>query len=98
MLTSRLGRFLEAGLMHTRPHSEENSQREYVLTPKGLDLQPVVIALTTWGDRWAASAGPPVVYEHQGCGGQIHQRLQCQACDAPPAPPHVQTRPGPGAR
>jgi DNA-binding HxlR family transcriptional regulator len=98
VLTSRLERFVETGLMQARHPSGEHGLREYVLTPKGLDLQPVIIALTAWGDRWAAPVGPPVVYEHQGCGGQIHQLLQCQGCDAMPAPTQVQTRPGPGAR
>ncbi|GAB3976735.1 helix-turn-helix domain-containing protein [Actinoallomurus acanthiterrae] len=96
VLTSRLERFVETGLMQARHPSGEHGLREYVLTPKGLDLQPVIIALATWGDRWGAPDGPPVVYEHQGCGGQIHQRLQCRGCDAIPAPIQVQTRPGPG--
>jgi DNA-binding HxlR family transcriptional regulator len=98
VLTSRLERFVETGLMRTRQYSGEHGLREYVLTPKGLDLQPVIIGLTAWGDRWAAPDGPPVVYEHRDCGGQIQQRLHCQDCGAAPAPNEVQTRPGPGAR
>ena len=97
VLTSRLERFVKAGLMQARPYSDNHVLREYVLTPKGLDLQPVIIALTAWGDRWAAPHGPPVVFEHEGCGGQINQRLGCEACDTMPTPTQVKTRPGPGA-
>jgi DNA-binding HxlR family transcriptional regulator len=98
VLTSRLEWFVEAGLMHARPYSDDHGLREYVLTPKGLDLQGVIIALTAWGDRWAAPQGPPVVYEHGDCGGQIRQRLTCQACDTMPTAAQVKTRQGPGAR
>jgi DNA-binding HxlR family transcriptional regulator len=97
-LSSRLDRFVEAGLMQTRPLTGDHETREYVLTRKGLDLQPVIVALTEWGDRYAAPEGPPIIYEHEGCGGQIHQHLNCQDCDAAPAPAQVRTRPGPGAR
>jgi DNA-binding HxlR family transcriptional regulator len=98
VLTSRLELFVDVGLMQARPYSADHGLREYVLTPKGLDLQLVIIALTVWGDRWAAPQGPPVVYEHEGCGGQIHQRLGCEACDTMPTPTQVRARPGPGAR
>jgi len=98
VLTSRLERFVDLGLMRAQPYSADHGLREYVLTPRGLDLQPVIIALTAWGDRWAAPQGPPVVYTHEGCGGHIHQRLDCEGCDAVPTPTQVRARPGPGAR
>jgi DNA-binding HxlR family transcriptional regulator len=97
ILSNRLDRFVEAGLMQTRPLTGDHEPREYVLTRKGLDLQPVIIALTEWGDRWAAPQGPPIIYEHEGCGGQIHQHLRCELCHAAPAPGQVGARPGPGA-
>jgi len=96
ILSSRLDRFVEAGLMRTHPLTGDHETREYVLTRKGLDLQGVIIALTEWGDRWAAPQGPPIIYQHEGCGGRIHQRLSCEDCDAAPA--QVTTRPGPGAQ
>lgn len=97
ILSTRLDRFVEAGLMETRPVTGDHEPREYVLTRKGLELQPVIVALTEWGDRWAAPNGPPIVYEHDGCGGRIRQHLRCEACGAAPAPDQVGARPGPGA-
>ena len=96
ILSSRLERFVAAGLMRTRPLAGDSETREYVLTRKGLDFQPVIIALTDWGDRWAAPAGRPIIYEHDGCGGTIHQHLGCAACDAAPEPGQVLARRGPG--
>jgi DNA-binding HxlR family transcriptional regulator len=98
ILSSRLDRFVEAGLMQTRPLTGDHEPREYLLTPKGLDLQPVIIALTAWGDRWAAPQGPPIIYQHEGCGGRVHQHLSCAGCGAAPVPGQVSTRPGPGTQ
>jgi DNA-binding HxlR family transcriptional regulator len=97
ILSNRLDTFVSAGIMENRPLAGESETREYVLTRKGLDLQPVIVALTEWGDRWAAPDGPPVRYEHCGCGGQIQQHLSCDKCGAEPAPDVVGAQPGPGA-
>jgi hypothetical protein len=43
---------LSAGLMKPRPTSD--GANEYVLTRKGRELGLVIMALTAWGDRWAA--------------------------------------------
>jgi DNA-binding HxlR family transcriptional regulator len=94
ILSNRLDRFVEAGIMQARSRAGD---REYVLTSKGLDLQPVIIALTEWGDRWSAPQGPPVIYQHEGCGGRVHEHIRCDDCNATLAPTQVTVRPGPGA-
>lgn len=98
ILSSRLESFVATGLMKTRRLTDEHATREYVLTDKGLDLQPVVIALTEWGDRWSAPQGPPIIYQHEACGGQIHQHLRCEDCDVVLVQGQVSARPGPGTQ
>src|SRR5215207_925502 len=51
ILARRLEDFVDAGLMEHRPGAA-GQQAEYVLTRKGLELKPVIIALTEWGDKW----------------------------------------------
>lgn len=94
ILTDRLEGFVAAGLMRMRRYSDQH--REYVLTDKGLDLQPVIIALTEWGDRWAAPDGPPIVYQHDDCGGHVGLRAQCATCGKTPPPAQVIAQPGQG--
>ena len=53
---------------------------EYLLTDKGRELAPVIIALTEWGDRWAAPDGPPILYTHSTCGGPVGERTTCGSC------------------
>lgn len=75
VLASRLDGFVAAGIM---ARSAEGTA--YELTDKGRDLQGVLIALSDWGDRWAAPDGPPIIYHHQGCAGTVHSRLTCDTC------------------
>ncbi|MEC3958548.1 helix-turn-helix domain-containing protein [Nocardia sp. CDC153] len=81
ILTKRLAEFVEAGILEQRGGT---GHTEYLLTPKGLDLKPVILALTAWGDAWAAPDGPPVTYRHTGCGGEVAVRLECSDCDSAP--------------
>src|SRR5262245_37998072 len=52
ILTRRLEDFVAANLMEHRQPSGSGETGEYVLTQKGLELKPVIIALTEWGDKW----------------------------------------------
>lgn len=79
VLSARLETFVEQGLMERRP-AGQSKYEEYVLTDKGRDLRPIVIALIRWGDRWAAPNGPPVMLQHSDCGGPLEQRLLCERC------------------
>jgi DNA-binding HxlR family transcriptional regulator len=95
VLAARLDAFVTAGMMERRRYSEQPEQFEYVLTAKGRDLAPAIIALTRWGDRWAAVAEPPIVYTHADCGGAVEPQTACERCGA--VDHHeVQARPGPG--
>lgn len=97
VLSKRLNDFVADGLMELVDPAAGTRGRAYRLTPKGSELAEVVMALTDWGDRWAAPAGPPVLYEHAGCGGAVSVTTTCDACGAVPDPTAVVATPGPGA-
>ena len=98
VLATRLESFVASGIMERRGYSKHHDHYEYVLTEKGRELAPVVISLTAWGDRWAAPNGPPILYQHVGCGGQVESVLVCSGC-LKPVPAHaIQAEPGPGSR
>ena len=69
---------------------------EYLLTEKGRDFAPALIALTEWGDRWAAPDGPPIRYSHTVCGSDVTHEVLCATCGRVHDPTEVQARPGPG--
>jgi DNA-binding HxlR family transcriptional regulator len=82
ILTDRLARLVEEGVLERRAYSEKPPRHEYRLTPKGRDLWPVVHALVTWGDRYAAPDGPPRRFVHRDCGGAVTERRTCERCGA----------------
>ena len=52
VLSDRLHRLTEEGLLERHRYQERPERFEYRLTEKGLDLWPVMIALMQWGDRY----------------------------------------------
>ena len=98
VLTTRLDGFVEAGLMERRTYSSHEDHYEYFLTAKGADLTPVVIALTAWGDRWAAPNGPPIIYRHEACDGRVDNLLVCNDCGEYVVTDEIAAQPGPGSR
>jgi DNA-binding HxlR family transcriptional regulator len=96
ILKSRLDGFVDAGIMQRRTYSGNPEHYDYLLTDRGRDLAPIIVALTEWGDRWAAPDGPPVLYAHSVCGGRITQQTTCADCGQVHDPAEVQARPGPG--
>jgi DNA-binding HxlR family transcriptional regulator len=52
ILTDRLRQLTAAGILDMVPASDGSSYQEYVLTPKGNDLFPVIVMLRQWGERY----------------------------------------------
>src|SRR3954449_11198195 len=96
ILKTRLDGFVQAGVMRRQQYSEQPELYEYLLTEKGRDLAPALVALTQWGDRWAAPDGPPILYSHSMCGSAISHEVVCAACGRVDDPAEVQAEPGPG--
>lgn len=98
VLSARLDWFVESGLMDSTTVPGGTDTHEYVLTTKGRGLEPVILALSAWGDQWAAPDGPPIEYHHDQCGGRVRQYLECETCHEKPQPGDVVATPGPGMR
>ncbi len=62
ILTRRLAALVESGLLERRRYNEHPPRDEYVLTPRGRDFRPVLLAMLAWGNRHF----PP-----EGAGAQL---------------------------
>lgn len=102
VLTVRLAKLVDRGVLTKVPYSDRPDRFEYRLTDKGRDLLPVVLTLMAWGDRWEAEAsGPPVHLTHRTCGHRdVHAEVHCSACGEALRPRDLRTDPVPvaGAR
>ncbi|MBB6559202.1 DNA-binding HxlR family transcriptional regulator [Acidovorax soli] len=84
ILADRLRRLVEEGILAVQPASDGSSYQEYVLTPRGEQLFPVVVALRQWGEQHLFGAGearsqlleratglPIAPMQPHGAGGQV---------------------------
>jgi DNA-binding HxlR family transcriptional regulator len=99
VLSARLERLVDEGVLEKTPYQEHPVRYDYRLTGKGKDLWPLMVEMQQWGDRHAAPAGgPPVVVRHRGCGGTLGERRTCARCGEPLELRDVRAELGPGAR
>jgi DNA-binding HxlR family transcriptional regulator len=61
MLTRRLDELVKSGLLERRRYSQHPPRYEYVVTARGRDFRPVLIALLAWGNRHFAPEGESVL-------------------------------------
>lgn len=98
VLTNRLKLLRDEEVLERAPDPERPGRPKYVLTDKGRELAPALIALMKWGDRhYPTPNGPPRLTIHAGCGGNIGPDLRCGRCSKPAAPGEIELLPGPGA-
>ena len=101
VLSDRLARLVDEGLLRKVPYQDSGQRRryEYRLTEKGLDLYPVLVALMEWGDRYEGDAdGPPILLRHRDCGEPVRLQLTCEAGHVLESAREVTPVPGPAAR
>ncbi len=91
VLASRLANFVADGLF-------VHDGNQYRPTVKALDLIPALIALTQWGDSWAAPDGAPVIYHATDRGPLRVELLDAGGRSFDCRQTEVIARPGPGSR
>ncbi|MGW2839732.1 winged helix-turn-helix transcriptional regulator [Streptomyces sp. NPDC001493] len=87
ILTARLRTLVAGGILETVPASDGSAYREYVLTPKGKALFPVVVALRQWGEQNFFGPGEPHSRMVDREQGQHLRALEVRAADGRPLGP-----------
>lgn len=82
MVAARLKRLVADGLVEKTAYSRRPLRHEYRLTPKGVHLMPVILALRSWGERWCKpEGGPPATRMfHRACGAELDLDGRCPTC------------------
>jgi DNA-binding HxlR family transcriptional regulator len=91
LLTDRLGRLVEHGVLQKQQYQDHPPRYEYRLTPRGVDLSPALVALMRWGDKWLADGEPPVSLLHERCGQPLDQAFVCWHCDETVSPLQIRS-------
>src|SRR2546430_14139699 len=99
LLAERLKKLVRMGVLRRIPYQDSPKRHEYILTERGLDLYPILMALVHWGDtHMGDERGRPLLHEHRKCGKDFDPVMVCSECREPLLAKEVITRPGPGAR
>ena len=98
VLTDRLNRLVDEGILRRHQYQERPARYEYRLSRKGVELWPVIVSAMKWGDRYLFDGQAPVRILHQDCGGDLDERFHCSRCGAELGPGDVYAEPGPGSR
>jgi DNA-binding HxlR family transcriptional regulator len=95
VLSDRLNRLVEEGILDRVPYSERPLRHEYRLTPKGRELGVALLALMQWGDRHL-SEKPPKIARRRSDGAPVSVRLVARDGSVV-SPGDLELVPGPGA-
>lgn len=99
ILTSRLQELTEQGVLEKIADRQGSKYPEYILTEKGKDLMPVLVAFGEWGNKWAAPEhGPALEMIDKRDGSVIPDQQIMNAAGKPVPLDALGTQPGPGAR
>jgi DNA-binding HxlR family transcriptional regulator len=98
ILTERLNRLVELGVVDRIPYQHHPERYDYRLTEKGADLWLVMTAMREWGDRWAAPQGPPLEVVHRTCDHVTTIVPTCSECGEVLERRDLRMVDGPGAR
>jgi DNA-binding HxlR family transcriptional regulator len=81
VLSERLASLIEHGILQRVPYQDKPVRYDYYPTEKGADLGFVLLAMQTWGNRWAfGESGPPLLLRHEPCGATIEAVTACSNC------------------
>jgi DNA-binding HxlR family transcriptional regulator len=97
MLTRRLNALVEAGMLEKRRYSSKPPRDEYVLTDRGRDFRPVLIALLAFGNRHFAPEGASVAIADVKSGAPAEPVLVDRVTGRPLVSPEFELVAGPAA-
>lgn len=92
VLSDRLVRLVDGGILAKLRYEEHPPRFEYRLTEMGVELSPALVALMRWGDRWLAGDEVGIVLCHGTCGTELEQGFWCPTCATTFGPRAIKSR------
>jgi len=83
VLSARLKKLVEYGIMRIGTDELSTGRHDYLITPKGADLFPILLSLKAWGDVHLYGRGAEPHASKHVCGHHIDPKFTCAACGEP---------------
>jgi DNA-binding HxlR family transcriptional regulator len=94
VLTTRLNTLVAHGILEKRAVDGKSS--DYLLTEKGLDLQPILLSLTHWGDKYVPDPkGRRLDFVEKATGEPIREMSATSRDGRPLSAREIRAVPGP---
>ncbi|RUR68475.1 transcriptional regulator [Variovorax guangxiensis] len=87
ILSDRLKNLVQEGVLELVPASDGTAYQEYVLTPKGKGLFPVVVGLRHWGEAHLYAKGEPHSVLVERDSGKPVPKIELRTRDGKPLDP-----------
>jgi DNA-binding HxlR family transcriptional regulator len=97
ILSRRLDHLTGAGMLERRLYNEHPPRYEYVLTAKGQDFFPVVVAMFAWGNNHLAPEGKSIVLADRKSARTLDPIMVDAHSKTPITPSNAVLLPGPRA-
>ncbi|PZQ63499.1 MAG: transcriptional regulator [Phenylobacterium zucineum] len=97
LLSDRLARLVEAGILRKEAYSSAPPRFDYRLTQKGQDLYWAALMMRRWERRWSPREGKlDIVLRHRTCGEVFEPTPTCRCCGDEITAREVDWTEGPG--
>jgi DNA-binding HxlR family transcriptional regulator len=99
ILTQRLARLVDQGVLERVPYQDNPPRHDYRLTEKGRDLWLVLTAMREWGDKWEPlpEGRASDLVHAKGCGQAMTVVPTCSECGATVTSDELRLVPGPAS-
>jgi DNA-binding HxlR family transcriptional regulator len=97
MLIRRLNALVEGGMLKRRRYSAHPPRYDYVLTERGREFRPVLLAMLVWGNKHFTPEGKSVVIVDSETGVEADPVMIDRVTGRPMAGPEFRSAPGPAA-
>ncbi|GAB5413837.1 MAG: hypothetical protein Cons2KO_14400 [Congregibacter sp.] len=82
VLSDRLGRLGELGILRQVTNAETERTGTYKVTQKGVAFYPILLALQSWADKWLPNRlRSPLPLRHKLCGRPLATEVSCDHCE-----------------
>jgi DNA-binding HxlR family transcriptional regulator len=97
ILSRRLNALVEGGMLKRRRYTDHPPRYEYLLTERGRDFRPVLVAMLAWGNKHFTPEGKSVVIVDRETGAEADPVLIDRLSGHPLTEPRFRSIPGPAA-